>query len=167
MRRTGRTRTPRQAYAKWIERRALVPVHDACGSPGRCYVSLAHRPRCAHVPSLADGCPYVATPFCRTPTMPRPTLQRGCLGTQGSIPHCLAPSYKSRRLLSSREHRAAAASHWHSLAVSHCSAQLQCHLSLPSPSSCTTLACTPVCKPGRAACSPESEFQWSPLSTRR
>jgi hypothetical protein len=31
-------------------------------------------------------------------------------------------------------------------------------LSTPSPSSCTTCACTPACRPGRAACSPEPEL---------
>jgi hypothetical protein len=34
--------------------------------------------------------------------------------------------------------------------------------STPSPSACTTCACTPECRPGRAACSPEPEFPRSP-----
>jgi hypothetical protein len=80
------------------------------------HVVRARWPRCAaQAPPLARRPPHVAAPFRRTPAMSRPTPQLGCLGAQGSTPHRLAPSYKSRRLLSSSEHRAAVARHWHPL----------------------------------------------------
>jgi hypothetical protein len=67
--RARRTRTSRQACARWVERRVLVPVPDVCRSPGRCHVLFAHRPRrAAHAPSLADGRLHVAAPF----AVPRP-----------------------------------------------------------------------------------------------
>jgi hypothetical protein len=58
--------------------------------------------------------PHVAVPLRRTPAMPRPIPRLSYLDTQRSIPHRLAPNYISHCLLSSREHRAAVARHWHS-----------------------------------------------------
>jgi hypothetical protein len=75
-----RTQMPRQACARWVEHRVLVPIQDVCGSPGRCHVLLAHRPRrAAHAPSLADSRTRVAAPSavlrpCRGPHLVWPQL---------------------------------------------------------------------------------------------
>jgi hypothetical protein len=90
-----RTRTPRQACACWVEHRVLVPVHDACGSPGRCHVLLAHRPRrAAHAPSLADGRTRVAAPSAVLRPCHGPRLDWPQLGAQANTSTASSQPYK-------------------------------------------------------------------------
>jgi hypothetical protein len=56
-----RTQMPRQAYARWVEHRVLVPVQDACGSPdgATCCLHTGHDalPTCRHWPTAARASP--------------------------------------------------------------------------------------------------------------
>jgi hypothetical protein len=95
--------------------RSLVPVRDVCGSlaepRGACALATLRRPSAAIGPTAAAR------------RRPLPSYSGHATAHTAawlplrtrSTPHRLAPSYKSRRLLSSREHRAAAARHWHPL----------------------------------------------------
>jgi hypothetical protein len=121
-----RTRTPRQACARWVERRVLVPLHDACGSPGRCHVMLAHQPRrAAHAPPLAND-------PCTSP--PRPPYS-GHAATHtvaglNLVPKLPPPppraSHKSPSFLHVRERQAHRHPPLGAIPVSLCAAQLQC-----------------------------------------
>jgi hypothetical protein len=65
---------------------SLVLVHDVSG-PGPGHATLPHRPDGGNrLAPLVDGRRTSPAPFHRTPAMPRPTPQLGCLGVQGSTP---------------------------------------------------------------------------------
>jgi hypothetical protein len=90
--------------------RSLVLVHDVGGlGPGHAVISRTAGTALRHWWTDAAR----RRPFCRTPAMPRPTLQLGCLGTQGTTPHRLVLVFKSRSLLPRASSRAAAAFHCH------------------------------------------------------
>jgi hypothetical protein len=117
--------------------RSLVPVRDVSGSyaepRGACALAIPRRP------STAIGLPAAAR---RRPLAPYSghaaahTVTR--LPWHGrKQPHRLAPSFKSHRLLSSRDPESAAARHWHPTArLVLC--QTQSRLSTLSPSPNTT-----------------------------
>jgi hypothetical protein len=79
-----RTRTPRQACARWVEHRVLVPIHDACGFPGRCHVLIPHAldggTASRHWPDGRRASPPIP-PY---PVMPCLYCLTPCLGEQGS-----------------------------------------------------------------------------------
>jgi hypothetical protein len=90
-----RTRTPRQACARWVKHHILVPAHDACGSLGRCHVLLAHRPRhAAHALSLADGRACIAAPFAILRPCHGPHLVWPQLGAQANTSTASSRPYK-------------------------------------------------------------------------
>jgi hypothetical protein len=152
-----RTRTPRQACASWVEHRVLVPVHDACGCPGRCHVLLAHRPRrAAHALSLADSRTRVAAPSavlwpCRGPHLVWPQL-----GAQANTSTASSPPYKPSfyRHVSTQPPPSAIGV----VPVNSTSATFLCERELLLTPLGPPVALPCACCSGRAASSPEFEL---------
>jgi hypothetical protein len=161
--RARRTRMPRQACARWVKRRVLVPVHDACGSldGATCWLHTGH--------AAPHTRRHWLTAACTLPPRP-PYSDHAATHTVTGLnlvpklpPQPPRAGHKSPSFLHAREHQDAAVRHRcrpGELTAPHNPSSP----STPKASSRTQRACTPACCLGCCTCSPNYGSRRPPIA---